>query len=314
MYSPQDRVYTTPECTTSAAHVTLQRLRLESILRRAGFFSCCKSYWQPDTTLPVLQQPRITTSLEPFGEKQDVKGRDLTQHNRTTKSKDIKNSRPTLPSIKPKTQPTKNRHAHCVTTEKPAPDSYLGGVSKPRRTTKPVYESTKEIYRPFCPQKPVRLPSIPKEGTEIKKTKTKTKTDTTNGCIMCAELKRQTKMNNGTWQQSQGDLNQKRRRKKEQQFRQWSESQDNYYGKPLDFDMYDARLFETQERFHNNDGQDLYGDRLYDKLTYIDLGPSNFQRHIENLAKDEKPVMKKPKKLKPIKGKKKMKTNFKNIL
>ena len=308
MYSPQDRVYTTPEVNVSSAYQTLQRLRLESILRRAGFFSFFKPFhWQQEATAPTVQLPRITKTVEPFGasEKKFVKE----QPNTTTQTHDIKSNRPTLPSIKPKSHQTKGRHAQCTRQERvKESESYLAGAAKVAYA-KSAFRYMQEIYAPFYPQKPVQLPSIQKDVLDQKLTRTKKK-NTQGSCLMCEEIKREAKAaSTGAWRQSKEDLNKKKRhRKKEQQFREWNESKENFYGKPLDFDMNDAQLFQSQEKFHNINTR-LRSDRGY--LTYIDLGTDTFHRLSDSLPKAEKKTtVKKRKKLKPLKGEKKMNSNF----
>ena len=321
MYSPQDRIYTTPDVSIPSVKEMLQRLRLESVLRRAGFFSCCKPYRPPLTAAPNVRLPHITTNVEPFGDL-ERKGAKRTQTSRNIKVQENKSNRVALPSIK-QTQQTKDyqtkRHT-CWATEDHHVQSRPAAITKNCSYAQSPYQARQELYKAFYPARTVKLPSIPRENsakkTQTQVTKPKTRS---RDCAMCAELEREAKKEREKWTNPKKESNKrKRQRKKEQEFREWSESQENYYGKPLDFSLHDAPLFESQEKFHDINARRKRTEDIYRGgvgLTYVDLGRSNFQLHMASLPKVEKTKnVKKPKKSKTVKLPKKPKSDFKHIL
>ena len=323
-HSPYERIYNTPDVSLPSVQEILQRIRLENVLRRSGLLPCCKAFWHSVDVTHGVYAPH-QTNVEPFGASE----RQCTGHKHATSDKrqgktlirqerqediarqlDRKAKYPKLPHIKQKQQQPKEhevkRHSCWISRNEPKqPCSAV--TAKGYSTAKTEYDISQEFYKPFYPPKPAKLPSIQKENSTINKTKKKSKPkDISKDSVMRAELKRETKKESERWRYPEKELKRrKRQRRREQEFREWSESRENYYGKPLDFDLYDASLFDSQEKFHEANvswkrTQDIYQDV---GLTYVDLGQSTFQRHLLLPKIGSKTKGQKPKKTKTLKTK-----------
>ena len=267
------------------------------------------------------------TSVEPFGasEKKCTGQKHTTsakgqgnrvvhqeRQNDVAKHTDRKTKFPKLPHIKQKQHiPKENdcRRHSCWTSRHEQKQPYSVVTTQDNSTVKTAYDVSQEYYRPFYPPKPAKLPSIQKENNTVNKTKTKllSKDRPKDGKpVMRAELERETKKESEKWRSPEkAKKRRKRQIRREQEFREWSESHENYYGKPLDFDLYDASLFDSQEKFHDSNvtwkrTQDVYRDV---GMTYVDLGQSTFQRHLLLPKIESKTKGKKPQKTKTLKKK-----------
>ena len=322
--SPYDRIYTTPDVSLPSVKEILQRIRLENVLRRSGLLPCCKTFWHPTDITQGVYVPH-QTNVEPFGvsERQccgpkstkSVKGKgnkiaNRDQQNDSVRYTDRQNKPPKLPHIKQKQQIPKEsecRRHSCWTSRHEVKQPYSVVTAQDNSAVKTAYDVSQEYYRPFYPPKPAKLPNLQKENNYVDKTKTKllSKDRVKDKPIMRVELERETKKGPEKWKYPE-NANKRRKRqiRREQEFREWSESHENYYGKPLDFDLYDASLFDSQEKFHDSNvtwkrTQDIYRGDV--GLAYVDLGQSTFQRHLLLPKIESKTKGKKMKKTKIVK-------------
>lgn len=326
--SPQDRVYTTPDATLPSINQILQRIRLEKVLRKVGLLPCCMSFWQPVDVNHGVFVPH-QTYLEPFGslEKKEWKPlqaitADKRQENFRQPERNSKFSK--LPSVTSKQPQRKEQEAKqrwvrhtCCASEKRLRNPHVV-AGKNALAGNAAYLGSHEYYKPFYPTKPVQLPSLRNDSTLDKMqiiAKPKQLTGRSNEGVMRAEFERDTKQETECRKYHEKEMKwKKRQRRKEQEFREWTESQENYFGKPLDFDLYDAPLFESQEKFHDTEER-WKKSELYRRdvgLTYFDMVPSSFKRH---LAVPKITAKKKQKKTKTMKtSKHTKKPDFKQIL
>lgn len=256
MYSPQDRVYTTPDISVSAANAIVQKLRIESILRRCAYLTCANPCW-PGPRLPARHVPEArqpTKHHRPHGGPGfDGYYDPRAAHNIFKPKKDIQrntcNQRSGIPGA-PFDDPYLQKPRETIAGGK------YGGVLFSQYADK-VDLRKPEFFKPFYPQKsPMRLPAIQREKTDANEIKGSQKVLEHTDITKHIDFSHKQKKNN----LPKIDAKEKRRRKtlrKEKEFQEWERARNIYQAKlQLLRQESDHNILRRQERFHVLQTQD----------------------------------------------------------
>ncbi|KAL4238897.1 hypothetical protein ACF0H5_003604 [Mactra antiquata] len=255
MFSPQDRIYNTPDISAPAAEAILQQIRLERILKRFGYFACSK----PSTTQPNkgvepplvnLGPPPPTRGLRPFGAHEVFTGWQKSNNVQISlPQKCNKSPRATIPGA-PRDDPFLQKTRDTIGGGK------YGGVHLSKYGLKPEARRA-DIFKPFQPQKsPLRLPAIQRERNRDSEVKDEL-------LLIDKEINKHVRLHrkdDGFNRKQRLEQKSKRKRQMEKEFLKWEENHASYYRHPVD-SLYEAEHKITGERNAAADEQS-YRDRI----------------------------------------------------
>lgn len=258
MFSPQDRIYNTPDISVPAAEAILQQIRLERVLRRFGYFACGKPTTIPshcvEPPLVCLGPPAPTRGIRPFGAHEVFTGWQKSRnvqisppHKFDRPKKSEKSPRSYIPGA-PIDDPFLQKQRDTVGGCK------YGGVHLSSYGLKPDVKRA-HIFKPFQPQKsPLRLPAIQRERNHESEVREELHLTDINKHVRLHK-----RHENEVQKSKQSELRNKRKRLMEMEFMKWEEDHDSYFDRSMD-SFYEA-VREIPERKKSTDEQS-YRDRI----------------------------------------------------
>lgn len=254
MFSPQDRIYNTPDVSVPATQFILQQIRLERVLKRFGYFACCKAIRPFDNCvappLVTLGPPAPTRTLRPFGAHEAFTG--------WQKSRNIQipKPRPSKKTYKP-TAPDYPVHAPSLQRGQTVGGCKYGGVHLSEFETQ---ESVKrvDIFKPFQPLKsPQRIPALQREKPkEPVFQESKIHDASIRKDIGLSKKKRNSEPKKLP---VKGTSKKKKKRKTEEEFMKWEASNEQYLTKSVS-DLHE--YVTSKEKNHTHDNTQKYREQI----------------------------------------------------
>lgn len=254
MFSPQDRIYNTPDVSVPATQALLQQIRLERVLKRFGYFACCKAI-QPygnglAPPLVTLGPPAPTRSLRPFGAHEAFTG--------WQKSRNIQIPKPRSSKKTDKsTVPGYAIHAPSHQGKQTIGGCKYGGVHLSDFETQEAFKRV-DIFKPFQPLKsPQRLPALQREKPQEPEFKGSKIHDTSKQ----KHTEQRKKKRNSELKKLpvKGTRKKEKKRKTEAEFMKWEASNEQYFTKSVS-DLHEYVI--SNEKNHTHDNSQKYHEQI----------------------------------------------------